>query len=464
MLLRVVRSVNVQNRGYLLSNEELDEILGPIGAGTVILLEGLPGTGKTTFALVTAYRNAVENNSKALYLTFGETPEKLIQKALLLGLERIHDVVTQNQLKIIHVPMAKDESLVEFVSSTIFSEGTAQGYEIIVIDSVTPILELLKSYDLQRAWLQTTMYYFVSKAKVLLILIADMMSIDDPVLKLLEYVSDIVLEFSYSLGPLGTYERRLSIKKHRFKATKMGSYPFEIGKYGIRILNYVSRRKRGKLLARRKPIPIRCTPVRLAVGESIELGSQVFVMNKGYKKLSIPKLNAWKWMVDELLVELPAQGYRIGIVSFSINHAEKIRSKLSLLDANAAQNIVLSYLDPSMLAPHMILARGLEVIEEKELDIVVVLDEERLMETLGYEILKPYLVYALSVAKALGITVIRHVNLVPGLDPWLNLVWSDIVAELDIEESTNRPFIDIRVSGLAPRRIYDDDFAICVNA
>ena len=84
---------------FLLSNEELDEILGPIDAGTVILVEGFPGTGKTTFALSTAYRNAVEREFKVLYLTLGETPSKLLKKAQLLGLEEIEHIVSQGAVQ-----------------------------------------------------------------------------------------------------------------------------------------------------------------------------------------------------------------------------------------------------------------------------------------------------------------------------------------------------------------------------
>ncbi len=461
-MVRFVSTQNTRSVSYLLSNEELDEILGPIDAGCVILVEGLPGTGKTTFALTTAYRNIVERGVKALYLTFGETPEKLIRKAQLLGLEEIQNVIAQRQLKIVRVPMTKDRSLIELLSNTVFSEGIMQGYEIIVIDSVTPILRLLESYDLQRAWLQTTIYDFISKMRGVLILVADLMVADDPALRLLEYVSDIVLEFSYAIGSFGTYERRLSIKKHRFKAIETASYPFEISKHGIRVLNYVARKKREKLLSRRKPIPIDCIPIRSAIGENIEPGTQVLILNRNYDKISVPLLNAWKWLVREILINLPTQGYRVGIISFNAEHIKRIEKRISSIDAKAAKNVVFAYFDPSMLAPNMILAKGLELAEANELDIIVLLDEERLLETLGREILKPYLIYVLSIARALGITIVRCMNLVPGLTPWLSLVWSDIVIELRLDDVSNKPVIEIKKSGLL-HRFYDDDFAACID-
>ena len=54
-------------------------------------------------------------------------------------------------------------------------------------------------------------------------------------------------------------------------------------------------------------------------------------------------------------------------------------------------------------------------------------------------------------------------NLVPGLTPWLSLVWSDIVAELSLDEASNKPVIEIKKSGLL-YRFYDDDFAACIDS
>lgn len=228
------------------------------------------------------------------------------------------------------------------------------------------------------------------------------------------------------------------------------------------MLNYVARRKQEKLLSRRRPIPIDCAKVRLAVGETIEPGAQIFILNKSYDRLSVPLLNAWKWLVNEALIKLPMGGYKVGIVSFGIEHIKSIERKLESFSTDITKNIVLTYFNPSMLAPHTILARGLELIEANELDVILILDEERLVETLSCDVLKPYLIYALSIARALGITVVRCMNLVPGLTPWLSLVWSDIVVELGFDEELGKPVIEIKRSGLL-YRIYDDDFASCAD-
>src|SRR3954447_13677687 len=64
----------------------LDEIfLGGIKQGNIILVEGSPGTGKTTLGLEFIYRGAIEFDEPGLIISFELTPQKLLRDAAGFG-------------------------------------------------------------------------------------------------------------------------------------------------------------------------------------------------------------------------------------------------------------------------------------------------------------------------------------------------------------------------------------------
>ncbi|MCD6278631.1 MAG: hypothetical protein J7J11_03010, partial [Desulfurococcales archaeon] len=119
---------------YSLGNEELDELVGELEPGTILLIEGEPGAGKTTLALGIAYRNAVERGAKVLYIAFGEIPEKLVKYAGSIGLG-IEKLISEGRLRIERVPMVSDKELIDIVTQSI-AEGM-ESYDIVIVDSVT---------------------------------------------------------------------------------------------------------------------------------------------------------------------------------------------------------------------------------------------------------------------------------------------------------------------------------------
>src|SRR5512133_2540412 len=60
----------------------LDEILlGGIKQGNILLVEGAPGSGKTTLGLEFIYRGAVEFDEPGLIISFELSPQKLLRDA-----------------------------------------------------------------------------------------------------------------------------------------------------------------------------------------------------------------------------------------------------------------------------------------------------------------------------------------------------------------------------------------------
>ena len=64
----------------------LDEILaGGLRSGTSTLLEGIPGTGKTTVGLQFIHEGALNENEAGLVITFEQFPEQMVEDAARFG-------------------------------------------------------------------------------------------------------------------------------------------------------------------------------------------------------------------------------------------------------------------------------------------------------------------------------------------------------------------------------------------
>ncbi len=455
-------------REYLQASEELDEILGLLRPGSIIVLEGRPGTGKSTYALSLSYRNIVENKAKTLYITFGETPDKLYLRCKKLGLN-IKSLADKGLFRIIWLPMMRGKELVDFVTKTIFEEGVGKKYDIIVIDSVTPILKLLKDYESQRAWLQTVVYHFFSQAEGILVLVADVLGRESPELMLLEYIADIVLELGYVLGPLGSYERNLTIMKHRFAPLATASYPFEITTGGIRVLSHVSQKKKDTFFKKRKNISVLCKALRNVLGDELKPGTQLFIINRRPGKAFPYKLYLF---LSKRLLELIEQGYKITAftygpvtpIDFMYEHLKRRDKELSEdIKKCLEKHVHVEFLDPLATAPSMITSREQEIVENLGTDLLLLWNLENAMESAGYEKAKPFILYAIKYYKDMGITVIRYYeNVNPYVFPWAQLLWNDIIIELDVD-SAGKTIIRARRRGLPATEIYDDELEECLK-
>lgn len=114
----------------------LDDLLnGGFPQGSITLVSGTPGTGKTIvcFQYIQA---GLKNQENCLYLTSDDRIENLIHQAYELGFD-FHPAVEKGQLKIMYLNLEKHD-----IHKEMEEEIRTGGYKRIVLDSLTPISEV----------------------------------------------------------------------------------------------------------------------------------------------------------------------------------------------------------------------------------------------------------------------------------------------------------------------------------
>ena len=119
--------------------EGLDNILlGGIKQGNILLVEGAPGTGKTTLGLEFLYRGAVEFDQPGLVISFELSPQKLLRDAAGFGWD-FEELERQNRLKIIYTsPLVLLQEL-QSHDGLLMSEVNRIGARRLLIDGLTPL-------------------------------------------------------------------------------------------------------------------------------------------------------------------------------------------------------------------------------------------------------------------------------------------------------------------------------------
>jgi circadian clock protein KaiC len=84
----------------------LDEIFGGgLPSGNIVLVQGTPGTGKTTLSLEFIYRGALERDEPGVIITFEMSPAKLMRDAHSFGWD-LAKLQAENKLKIVYTSPA----------------------------------------------------------------------------------------------------------------------------------------------------------------------------------------------------------------------------------------------------------------------------------------------------------------------------------------------------------------------
>ncbi len=225
-----------RNTRYTWGIKELNELLGKIKPGTLIVLMGHPGAGKTTMSTKVVFANAMKSRIKSAYIGLAETREKYIDYMEGLGFD-MRKLENKGLFKYVEIPTLTGEIAYDVFVSTITKVVTEYDPDIVVVDSVTPLLWSFKSEQEKRSFLHAGIYKLVSQLKKVVILIVDLPydkeSADSGGV---EFIADTVLVIKVK-SERGLPTRWLEIRKSRGTSIKMMELPFVIIKGpGIKII------------------------------------------------------------------------------------------------------------------------------------------------------------------------------------------------------------------------------------
>lgn len=212
----------------------LDKILqGGLPAGSVTLLSGACGTGKSTFAMQFLYDGAKYCNEPGVYVTLEEDPKKLMQNMTLFGWD-VEGLMAKKKLMIIKPEVYKFESIKQIISDAIDKIGAKR----LVVDSYSVLLTYFSDpYEIRNGLVQLDRE--IKKMNCTALVISDIKDNSEifSTTGVEEFIVDgvIVLYLLKMHGHPFEYERAIAVRKMRATHHPLKTYPFHIAQKGIEI-------------------------------------------------------------------------------------------------------------------------------------------------------------------------------------------------------------------------------------
>ncbi len=393
---------------YSLGDSTLDRIVGGVPPGSLLVILGHPGAGKTTFAAKFILENARSLAIKAIYISLAESKEKFLNNMKKLGLN-FEELERSRLFEFIHLPTIAGPDAIEFVSRILSEKMVKEGAKIAVIDSITPLVSLLGT-ERGRAFLHATLYNLINTVKGVLLLIADLPwgreTID---LGGIEFIADAVLVFKTRVER-GLLYRFIEIRKFRGAPIPLAEIPFAIiENEGVRLFPLLPTEEIPPLTMDRCYLT-GCKPLDDAWG-GVPKGANIVILYPKNSNIPLTLLG----IIAKFIV---ANSIRFGVISFELPATWLTKALTSAarhygMDPIKIQQLLAleRSLNPTMYSPQELISAILSHVERSKVELLIVHGVNILYEIYGSRQLSSIAYNAIQFLRKLGITV---VNLLEG--------------------------------------------------
>lgn len=328
----------------------LDDVLcGGLARSRVFLLEGKPGTGKTTIATQFLMAGAAAGE-RCLYITLSETEDELRASAASHGWSfdgvDIFELVPPESL----LDEEQQQSLL-YSSDLELGETTRRIFEAferikpqrVVLDSLSEIRLLAQSSLRYRRQTLALKHYFAKQSATVLMLDDLTAEVGDATM---HSIAHGVIQLSETAPDYGSQRRRLRIVKYRGKRFRGGYHDFEIETGGVRVFpRLVSAEHKTDFT--RDLLSSKSAELNALLGGGIERGSSVLILGPAGTGKSLLTLT--------FIQKAVARGERAAMFVFDEERQLLIeRAKGLGIDIQAmvdADSLVLEQVDAAELTP-----------------------------------------------------------------------------------------------------------------
>ncbi len=216
------------NQVFRTGIKDLDRLIGKaLAPGSFIVVAGHPGAGKTTLASSICYANMLENK-KCLYVSFQEDKEKLYRNLLSVNIN-FKEMEEKGLLRFLKLPLPAHDEAVEKFLDKMMELIVKNDPKVVVIDSITPLLNTVRDNIKARALLQNFFAEIPKEIKGLVVLIAEIPMMEEKIMiGDIEFVADAILILKHRV------ERNLLVRELEIR--KVRGVPITLAKVPVAII------------------------------------------------------------------------------------------------------------------------------------------------------------------------------------------------------------------------------------